>query len=465
MTHLFSRRQMLKTTSCGFGYMAFAGMATQQAIAAAPNPMAIKAPHYAAKAKRVIFLGMSGGPSHLDTFDYKPLLKKGNTDTKGFHASPFEFKPAGKSGIMISELFPHLSKHADDLAIINSMHTNVPNHPQAYLMLHTGEFRFTRPSLGSWMVYGLGTENQNLPGFVTINPPTNLGGAQNYGNAFLPASYQATRIGQDASSLAGASIGNIKPYLSDSAQRRQLELMNELNQDLITRNQVDPSVEGVINSFELGFRMQKALPEVLDISKESPKTLEAYGISAKGANQAEKQAARMGGPANTDNYGRQCLMARRLVEAGVRFVECGFGGWDTHGGLSTRLPQLCGSIDQPIGALLNDLKERGLLNDTLVVWGGEFGRTPKAQGTDGRGHNASGFSMWMAGAGIKGGQRVGSTDETGAKAVDNPVHHHDLHATMLHLMGLDHQKLTYRYGGRDYSLTDIHGRVVKEILA
>jgi len=466
-SNLFTRRQALQASSCGFGYMAFASMAQQQAAAAVANPMALKAPHFAPKAKHIIFLCMQGGPTHLDTFDYKPLLKKGNDDSKGMLASPFEFKPSGKSGLMISEVFPNVAKHADDLAIINSMHTNVPNHPQSFLMLHTGEFRFTRPSLGSWLMYGLGSENQNLPGFVTINPPGNLGGAQNYGNAFLPASYQATRIGEQGQSLAGASIGNIKPYLADSAQRRQLDLMNELNQDLIARNAVDPAVEGVINSFELGFRMQKALPEALDFSKESPKTLEMYGINGKnGPNAARKaEVAEAKGGGSTDNFGRQCLMARRLVEAGVRFIELGHGSWDTHGGLKSRVSTLAGQIDQPIGALLTDLKERGLLKDTIVMWGGEFGRTPKGQGGDGRNHNASGFSMWMAGAGIKGGQRVGSTDETGAKAVDNPVHHHDLHATLLHLFGLDHQKLVYRYGGRDYSLTDIHGRVVKELLA
>jgi hypothetical protein len=461
---LFSRRQMLKTTSCGFGYLAFAGLSAQQSAAASASPMAAKAGHFPARAKRIIFLCMSGGPSHLDTFDYKPLLKAG-TSPSGLLASPFEFSQHGQSGLWISELFPNLAKHSDDLCLINSMHTNVPNHPQSFLMLHTGEFRFTRPSLGSWLMYGLGTENQDLPGFVTISPPANLGGAQNYGNAFLPASYQATRIGEDGGSLANASIGNIKPALPASAQRRQLDLLNELNQDLVTRNQVDPAVEGVIGSFELGFRMQAALPAVLDLSRESPKTLEMYGIkkNAPAAGAGKKNAG--GGGGSTDNFGRQCLMARRLVEAGVRFVELGHPGWDTHGGLKNRLTTLCGQIDQPIAALLTDLKQRGLLQDTVVMWGGEFGRTPRGQGTDGRNHNSAGFSMWLAGAGIKGGQRVGATDETGAKAVENKVHHHDLHATLLHLFGLDHQKLTYRYGGRDYSLTDIHGRVVKEVLA
>ena len=465
LTGMFSRRQMLKATSCGFGYMAFAGLASESA--AASNPMALKQPHFAAKAKHIIFLCMQGAPTHLDTFDYKPLLKKGG-DAKGFLASPFEFKPSGESGLMISEVFSNVAKHADDLCIINSMHTNVPNHPQSFLMMHTGEFRFTRPSMGSWIMYGLGTENQNLPGFVTINPPANVGGAQNYGNAFLPASYQATRIGEQGQSLVNASIGNIRPYLSEKAQRRQLDYLNEMNQDLVARNQVDPAVDGVINSFELGFRMQSALPATLDISKESAKTLEMYGINGRaGPNAATKENAAVaaGRGAGTDNFGRQCLMARRLVEAGVRFIELGHGGWDTHGGLTQRVKTLAGQIDQPIAALLTDLKERGLLKDTIVMWGGEFGRTPRGQGNDGRNHNATGFSMWLAGGGVKGGQRLGATDETGAKAIENKVHHHDLHATLLHLFGLDHQKLTYRYGGRDYSLTDIHGRVVKEMLA
>lgn len=471
-SNLFSRRQMLKTASCGFGYMAFAGLAAQQAALAAPavagktfaNPLLPRTTHFPARAKRIIFLCMAGGPSHLDTFDYKPLLKAGSSPA-GMLASPFQFNQHGQSGLWISELFPHVAKHADDLCIINSMHTNVPNHPQSFLMLHTGEFRFTRPSLGSWFLYGLGTENQDLPGFVTINPPNNLGGAQNYGNAFLPASYQATRIGEQGGAVANAQVPNIHPAGSASAQRRQLDLLNELNQDLVARNQVDPVVEGVINSFELGFRMQSALPSVLDLSKESEKTLEMYGVSRAVARGNIKKAAAADAGGKTDLFGQQCLMARRLIEAGVRFVEVGHGGWDTHNGLKNRLTNLCGQIDQPIGALLTDLKQRGLLEDTLVIWGGEFGRTPRGQGGDGRNHNASGFSMWMAGAGIKGGQRVGATDETGATAVDNKVHHHDLHATLLHLFGLDHQKLTYRYGGRDYSLTDIHGRVVKEILA
>ena len=462
MLPLISRRDVLKACPAGFGYLAFAGLAgaNSPAPGSAASPLGPKAPQFAAKAKRIIFLCMRGGPSHLDTFDYKPKLiaDAGKASQSGDRrkgqallASPFKFEPRGQSGIHISELFSNVAKHADDLCLLNSLNTNVPNHPQSFQMLHTGEFRFTRPSMGAWLLYGLGSENQNLPGFVTISPPADLGGAQNYGNAFLPAAYQATRIGDQGTPVINAKVGNRDPkHLSKDAQRRQLDLVQAMNQDLLNRNAVDPAVEGVINSYELGFRMQKSLPDVLDLNKEDSKTLEMYGIGKGKA---------------TDDFGRQCLMARRLAQAGVRFVEVGHGNWDTHGGLKQRLGQLCGQIDQPIGALLTDLKRTGLLKDTLVMWGGEFGRTPAGQGQDGRDHNAAGFSMWLAGGGVKGGMRFGATDDHGGKAVENPVHHHDLHATILHLMGLDHQKLMYRYGGRDYTLTDIHGRVVKEVIA
>ena len=475
---LLSRRALLQTAGTGFGYLALAGLA-HEAAAAEKNPLAPRTPHFKPRAKRIIMLSMRGGPSHVDTFDYKPALAA-NAGMKVTEASgqvqdrnrgrsllpsPFQFARHGQSGLWLSELFPHLAKHADDLCLLNSMHTDVPNHPQSCLMLHTGEFRFTRPSMGAWLLYGLGTENQDLPGFVTISPPSDLGGAQNYGNAFLAASYQATRIGEQGSPVADAKLGNIDcRHLTGAQQRRQIDLLQAMNNDLLERSQVDPALEGVINSFELGFRMQAALPKALDISKESPKTLEMYGISAKGARQAANGKAG-GAGASTDDFGRQCLMARRLAEAGVRFVEVCLGNWDTHNGLKNRLTGLCGSIDQPMGALLADLKQRDMLKDTLVIWGGEFGRTPSGQGADGRDHNSAGFSMWLAGGGTKGGQRVGATDETGARAVENKCHHHDLHATVLHLMGLDHQKLAYRYGGRDYTLTDIHGRVVKEVLA
>lgn len=447
-----SRRDLLKTSACGFGYLALAGLSNQQAAAAvtnARNPLALRNPHFTARAKRIIFMYMSGGPTHVDTFDYKPKLFA-DAGTRGLLRPVYDFRPYGRSGLMMSELFPNLGQHADDMCLINSLCTDVPNHPQSCLMLHTGEFRFTRPSMGSWLLYGLGTENQDLPGFVTISPPTGLGGAQNYSNAFLPAAYQATRIGYQGTPVAQARIGNLTSNLSSGSQRQQLDLLQSLNQGLLQRQQVNVELEGVIDSYELAFRMQNAIPQLMNLNSESQRTLDMYGIGA-------------GKP--TDDFGRQCLMARRFAEAGVRFIEICHGNWDMHGGLRQRLAQNCGQIDKPMGALLTDLKQRGLLEDTIVMWGGEFGRTPTGQGSDGRNHNSAGFSMWLAGGGVKGGQRVGATDDYGARAVENRVHHHDLHATLLHLMGLDHQRLTYRYGGRDYSLTDIHGRVVREILA
>jgi hypothetical protein len=469
-----SRRQLLKSAGCGFGYLALAGLA-HEAAAAEQNPLAPKQPHFPARAKRVIMLTMRGGPSHVDTFDYKPKLAadagKSVTTSSGqvqdrnrgrtLLPSPFKFIPSGQSGLPLSELFPHLARHADDLCLINSMYTDVPNHPQSFLMLHTGEFRFTRPSMGAWILYGLGSENQDLPGFITISPPSDLGGAQNYGNAFLAAAYQATRIGEQGTPVAQAKVGNLSSALPAALQRKQLDLIQAMNQDLLRREQVDPELEGVINSFELGFRMQNSLPKLMDLSQESAKMLELYGIS-RGTGRANAAGKNAGG---TDDFGRQCLMARRFVEAGVRFVEVCLGNWDTHNNLKNRLTTLCGQIDQPIAGLLTDLKQRGLLKDTLVIWGGEFGRTPAGQGADGRDHNSAGYTMWLAGGGVQGGQRVGATDEHGAVAVENKCHQHDLHATVLHLLGLDHQRLTYRYGGRDYSLTDIHGRVVKEVLA
>jgi len=397
---------------------------------------------------------MRGGPTHVDTFDYKPSMERdhgktvtGNGPGRTLLKSPWRFPHNGQSGLPISELFPFLSRHADDMCLLNSMQTTVPNHPQAFLQLHTGEFRFTRPSMGSWLLYGLGTENQNLPGFITISPPATLGGAQNYGNAFLAAAYQGTRIGGEGTPVQNARIDNLSsPH--GNLQRRQMELLERMNEDFLRRQQVSPEVEGVINSYELGFRMQDSLPALMDLSRESRQTLDMYGI----------------GYAQTNDFGRQCLLARRFCEAGVRFIELGHGNWDTHGGLRTRVPQLCTQIDKPIAALLTDLKQRGLLDDTLVMWGGEFGRTPAVRNQDGRDHNSTGFSMWLAGGGVKGGIRYGATDDHGITAVVDPMHQHDLHATVLHLMGLDHQRLVFRYGGRDYSLTDIHGRVAHEIM-
>jgi hypothetical protein len=463
--NFFSRRQMLKTVSAGFGYLAFAGLAAR--AAQKDNPLAAKQPHFAARAKHVIFLCMSGGPSHVDTFDYKPRLNADDGKTvegrfRGGTAkllgSPWKFSQHGKGGLWVSELFPEVAKKADDLCLIHSMHTDVPAHPQAYLEMHTGSFQFVRPSLGAWTLYGLGSMNDNLPGFITLSPALNNGGAQNYGSAFLPAVYQGTRIGQEGplgggpgpGMAADAKVPNItNGQLTRDGQRAQLDLIQELNRERLYRDQVNPQVEGVIESYELAFRMQSAVPDVMDISKESEATQKMYGI----------------GSGSTNSFGRQCLLARRFVEAGVRFVEVGSGGWDQHRNLKADHERNARSVDQPIAALLTDLKQRGLLKDTLVIWGGEFGRTPFAQGTDGRDHNSRGYTMWMAGGGVKGGIKYGATDELGGEAVENKVHIHDFHATILHLLGLDHEKLTYPYAGRDFRLTDVHGNVVKEIFS
>jgi hypothetical protein len=463
-----TRRDLLRTVSAGFGWLAFRALSTEAAAAdlatatASAAPLLPKAPHFAPRAKRVIFLAMQGGPACQDTFDYKPKLTADNGKPSGvrggnkLYGSPFSFAQHGQSGLWISELFPNLARFADDLCLVNSMHTDIPNHPQAFIQLHTGSAQFVRPSLGSWLLYGLGTENQNLPGFITINPPVQFG-AVNYGSAFLPAVYQGTRIGgaKDKGNNGGeydaaSKIPNLKNgELSPALQRQQLDLVQAMNRDFLNASAGDREIEGVIESFELAFRMQSEAPKVLDFTKESPETLKLYGIG--------------GGPA--DGFGRQCLMARRCIEAGVRFVEVCHPGWDQHQNLTTALRRNCGAIDQPIAGLLQDLKARGLLKDTLVIWGGEFGRTPDGRRADGRDHNAKGYTMWMAGGGVRGGLRYGSTDDYGYKAVENPVHVHDLHATILHLLGLDHEKLTYRYAGRNFRLTDVYGHVVKDIMA
>ena len=330
------------------------------------------------------------------------------------------------------------------------MYADIPNHPQCFVQLHTGSFQFVRPSLGSWALYGLGTENQNLPGFVTINPPSRVGGAQNYGNAFLPAIYQGSRVGSLGQSLKDAKIENLgNKRLSEMEQRKQLDFIQSMNRDFKAREQEDSQIEGVIESYELAFRMQSALPEVMGLKGEKQSTLEAYGI----------------GNTKTDAFGRQCLMARRLVEKGVRFVEITHSSWDQHGSLKKKLGDNCMATDRPLAALLADLEQRNLLEDTLIVWGGEFGRTPHIKKADGRDHNSTGFTFWMAGGGVKGGMRHGATDEHGIKAVEGRMHFHDLHATILHLLGLDHERLTYTYAGREFRLTGVYGKVAREILA
>ena len=459
---MYSRRTALKTTGCGFGYLAFSGLATQAAISEASGPLSPKESHFPATAKRVIFLCMRGGPSHVDTFDHKPALAKhdgkepgsigkGLNGQKGrrLKRSPWKFNKQGQSGLEVSELYPHLSKHADDLCLLNGSYTDIPNHPQALVQLHTGNFQFVRPSMGAWVLYGLGTENQDLPGFITIKPPTRLGGAQNYGSAFLPAVYQGTAIGRGGS-IANASVDNIKNLqLASDLQRKQIDLLQSMNHSAAERNPTNTELEGVIESYELGYRMQSAVPDVMNLTSESNETLKKYGVGEKG----------------TDEFGRQCLMARRFAEAGVRFIELTHEGWDQHNSLKTRLTANCQATDQPIAALMSDLKDRDMLKDTLIIWSGEFGRTPAVRRDDGRDHNATGFTVWMAGGGVKGGIRYGSTDEFGIAATENKMHVHDLHATVLHLMGMDHTKLTYRYAGRDFRLTDVYGRVAKEIIA
>jgi hypothetical protein len=462
MVNPYSRRAMLKSAAAGFGYLAFASLSTW--AVEKDNPLAPKKTHFPARAKHVIFLCMEGAPSHVDTFDYKPKLAgldgqamPGARFGGRLLASPWKFKPQGQSGLWISELFPELSRQADELCLLRGMFTDVPAHSQAFLQMHTGIFQFKRPSMGAWAFYGLGTENENLPGFVTISPPLQNGGPANYGSAFLPAVYQGTPIslgfggfgGGGAGAGAAPRVSNISnPNQSPRAQRAQLDFIQSLNREALEREPHNAEVEGAIESFELAFRMQKDLPKVMDLANETSATKGLYGI----------------GEQATDGFGRQCLLARRLVEAGVRFIELTSNGWDHHQNLKTALPNRATSVDKPIAGLLKDLKSRGLLGDTLVLWGGEFGRTPYAQGSDGRDHNAKGFTTWMAGGGARGGFSYGSTDDYGYEAVDGKVHIHDWHATILHLLGLDHERLTYRYAGRDMRLTDVKGNVVEAIL-
>lgn len=455
-----SRRDWLARTSAGFGLLALRGLLAEQAAAKdttapAADPLAPRPPHFAPRARRVIFLCMRGGPSHMETFDYKPKLtedhgKPGRNPNLKLLGSRWKFSQHGHSGLWVSELLPELARHADRLCFLNGMHTDNENHPQALEQLHTGSFQFIRPSMGSWVLYGLGTENRNLPGFLSLSPLTALGGMRYYSSAFLPAACSATTIGDANRPITKAEIGNLSnPRLTPAGQRRQLNLLRHMNENLAERQPGDVRLEGLIDSFELAYRMQSEMPRVMDLSGETKPTFDLYGIDQ--------------GP--TDNFGRQCLLARRMIEAGVRFVEVTHTDWDHHGFLTRLMPQRCRQIDRPIAGLLTDLAQRGLLEDTLVLWGGEFGRTPDDPTQDGRGHNNKGFSMWLAGGGAKAGLAHGRTDEYGYEAVEGRVHTHDLHATMLYLLGIDHQKLTYRYGGRDFRLTDVHGRVVREIIS
>jgi hypothetical protein len=460
-----TRRQTLKTFASGFGTLALANLFAQESAGAAAA-MGNSLPHYAPKAKRVIFLFMSGGPSHVDLFDPKPLLTRDHgkplpfempklvrTKTGNLLASPWKFRKHGQSGTEVSELLPHTASVVDELCVIRSMVADNINHNGACLQMNTGEQAFSRPSLGSWLLYGLGTENQSLPGFVVISPAQPAQGAPLWSSSFLPAAYQGTLVSDLKNPIA-----NLKnPTLSAADQRDELDLLRSLNERHRQQRAEDSRLSARIESFELAFRMQAQAPAAFNVEDESAATKALYGINE----------------GMTDIFGRQCLMAARLAERGVRMIQvyhtttakrssCQL--WDQHGSLRAELANNCAATDKPIAGLLKDLKARGLLEDTLVIWGGEFGRTPTAEGTDGREHHPFGFTMWLAGAGVKPGIVHGATDDYGWHAVKDKVHLHDLHATILHLMGLNHEQLTYRYSGRDYRLTDVSGRVVKEIL-
>jgi len=457
-----SRREALKQMGAGFGWLALTSLLAEEA--GASGPLALREPHFAPRAKRVIMLFMFGGPSHIDTFDPKPILNRDSGKPLPFAkpriisfprrggdliGSPFEFKRHGQSGAEVSELFPHVAGIVDDLAIVRSMHCTNPRHGGAVLEWHTGSDTFIRPAMGSWLTYGLGSENQNLPGYITICQALAEGGANNFGSAFLPAAHQGTPLG----------YGNVKanearfPFIGDGnrtrLQRLELEMLSDVSRRQLARTGSDPELEDRIATFELAFRMQTEAPEVQNISSESAATKAMYGLDDQ----------------VTEDFGRQCLMARRFSESGVRFVQCNSNGWDHHFDLKNSLTEMCAQVDKPIAGLVKDLKARGLLDETLVIWGGEFGRTPTAENADGRDHNPHGFTMWLAGGGIKPGITYGRTDEYGYYGVENKVHFHDLHATILHLLGLDHTKLTFRHAGRDYRLTDVHGEIVRDLLA
>lgn len=445
-----SRRAMLQTTSCGFGMLALQSLCAQQAAAASSVPDAHQIPRHAARAKRVIFLCMSGGPAHLDTFDYKP-----QTGKKKHPGSVFRFRRHGESGMWISELMPETARHADKLCMINGMYADTGIHAQSFLQLHTGERLRQRPSMGSWISYGLGSENQNLPGFVSLNTSK----SSVYTSAFLPSVHNGTPIGVNGEDMSTATISNVAGnHLPLRARRRQLDFVQSLNRRHRLQRPDDDRLESVIESMELGFRMQTSAPELLDLSNETEATLQKYRVGRK---------LKIGTCRPTD-FGRQCLLARRFAEAGVRFIEVNHGGWDQHKNHRRDLTANCETVDAPIAALLEDLEQRGLLDETLIVWGGEFGRpglTPD-DGKDETGHNARGFTFWLAGGGTRGGYVHGRTNDTGAQAVDGKVHFRDLHATILHALGLPANDLRFWHEGREHRLTGPEGgRVAEAVFA
>ena len=469
---VLSRRHLLAQMGSGFGTLGLASVMAQSGLlggraaaasspsglAASVSPLAPKTPHFAPKAKRVIFLFMNGGPSHVDTFDPKPdltkyagqqpeeLIKNYQRSVGKLFPSPFKFAKHGQSGIDVSELYPHVASVIDDICVVRSMHTDIPNHEPGLLIMNSGHSQPTRPSMGSWLTYGLGTENQNLPGYVVLCPGKPVVGPQLWGNSFLPGIFQGCHINNSKLDPQTVIQHVHNATLPPAVQRRQLDLLQELNRVHLEDRPADNQLEARIESFEMAFRLQFAAQEVFDLKSESQATRELYGAG---------------------QFSDACLVARRMVERGVRMVQLYYGGgqpWDDHGDIMNHANHAKQS-DQAIAGLIRDLKSRGLFDETLIVWGGEFGRTPWSQGAKGRDHHSRGFTMWLAGGGVKGGLAYGTTDQFGNMAAENPVHVHDLHATILHLMGLDHERLTYRYSGRDFRLTDVHGKVVTDILA
>lgn len=466
----FSRRRLLESTACGFGALAWSALAAHRAPAAG-TPRG--ASHFPARAKRVIFLFMQGGVSQVDTFDYKPRLatddgkkmpfddarQQANTGDGASEQrvlkSPWHFAQFGQSGTWVSELFPETARHVDDLCLLHGLHTEGVAHGPATLFLHCGATNSVRPSMGSWVLYGLGSENDNLPGFITIGPSSGNGGARNYGSAFLPTEFQGTALGRAGAPAQQATIRNLTSKRSPAAQRRHLDRLRDLNELQRALQENAPELEATLQSYELAWRMQSEAPGVLDLSPETAETYRLYGLDQP----------------STENFGRQCLLARRLCESGVRYIQVTYGdnsanpAWDQHSNLPKHADH-ARAVDRPIAGLLTDLKRRGLLDDTIVWWGGEFGRTPYAQNNGtGRDHNPSGFTVWLAGGGFRPGMAHGATDDFGHLAVTGRVHMHDLHATILHQLGLDHERLTHRYAGRDFRLTDVAGRVVTEVVS
>jgi len=470
---MYTRRQILKNSGMGMGWLGLGALLGGDGqLHAAPSfdpadPLAPKPAPLPAKAKRVIHIFMNGGPSQVDTFDPKPALREYAGKTLPIHLkterptgaafpSPFEFRKHGQSGIEVSEIFPKVAEHVDDLCVVRSMHTDVPNHGPSLMMMNTGTTQQSRPSFGSWLTYGLGSENRNLPGFVVLCPGGYpVWGAKNWRSAFLPGAFQGTHVDTRHSEPEKLIADSRSRFTDQQEQRRQLDLLAALNQAHREERPGDELLDARVQSFELAYRMQMEAADVFDVSAETQATREMYGETL---------------------HGRQMLIARRLLEKGVRFVQVWHGAgqpWDSHSEIEKNHRKLAGECDQPIAALLTDLKQRGLLDDTLVIWGGEFGRTPAVElttfganaGKNGRDHNSYGFSMWFAGGGMKRGYVHGATDEFGFRSVENKVHVHDLHATLLHLLGFDHERFTYRYAGRDFRLTDVHGRVVRELLA